>query len=86
MESAWLAARLPRKGQARRVPCSLERGSTVIRRANAQRVRPQKGRPLMAGEDWTLEGSCPCVVVVVAETDRRRQAQRSVRFPFHPTG
>jgi hypothetical protein len=83
MELMWLAARSPRKRWARRVRALRKRGSQT--RANAEGAGLQKGRAIHSERGLNARGVCSRVVVVnVAEVDRRRRTQRSVRSRISP--
>lgn len=62
----------------------LRKGKRGKRGQNAEGERLQKGRTFKAGEDRTLEKVVLARCKFVAEVDRRRRTQRSVRSPLHP--
>jgi len=84
LELEWLAARSSRKRRATSTPCCLYGGSEESKGKRGD-ARPEKGRAFRRARIGTLEGRARASLSLVAEVDRRRQAERSVRVPFHPT-
>jgi len=72
------------RGMSCRMPCPSERRSAGsegrTRRASGSK-RAERPRRARIGRSNRL---CSRVVCLVAEVDRRRRTQRSVRSPFHP--
>jgi hypothetical protein len=81
-EMSWLAARSSREMMSLRVPYLLKRGCGR-RGANVENAGPE-GFMRSRGRGSDAQGPCPCVVSLLAEVDRRRRTQRSVRSPLHP--